>query len=59
MDGKKDITVFNQKLAGYLMTLGFRLQGMKQDKRFPDRNVFFFSNIPEVKKAIANYALRK
>ena len=39
---KKSVTVFNQKLAGKLMMEGFKLQGMRPDKKFSNRNVYFF-----------------
>lgn len=55
MNEKKSITIFNQKLAGKLMMSGFKLQGMKPDNKFPDRNVYFFMNCEEVRKIIRDF----
>lgn len=46
---KACLTVFSLRVAGDLMSLGHRLIEMKPDKRYPDRNVFFFLNTEAVK----------
>ena len=50
---KKSVTVFSQDLCARLMLKGHRLQSMAADKRYPERNVFFFRNDPFVLADIA------
>ena len=52
---KKSVTVFNQKLAGKLMMEGFKLQGMRPDIKFSNRNVYFFMNCDRVNEIIKNF----
>lgn len=53
---KKSITVFSQELCARLMLKGHRLQGMAADRRYLERNVFFFRNDPLVLADIAEIA---
>ncbi|MGN1182175.1 MAG: hypothetical protein ACI4SR_04140 [Faecalibacillus sp.] len=55
MSEKKSLTVFNQKLAGKLMMEGYKLQGIKPDRKYPERNVYFFMNCEEVRNIIKNF----
>ena len=55
---KKSVTVFNQKLAGKLMVEGFKLQGMRADKKFSNRNVYFFMNCDRVNEIIKNFSAK-
>ena len=48
----KTFIVFSQFKAGYLMMRGFKLHDMAENKEFKDKNVFFFSNIPELHVAL-------
>lgn len=56
---KKSVTVFSQDLCAHLMLKGHRLQGMAADRRYPERNVFFFRNDPLVLADIAEIAQNK
>ena len=56
---KKSVTVFSQDLCARLMLKGHRLQGMAADRRYPERNVFFFRNDPLVLAGIAGVAPNK
>lgn len=56
---KKSITVFSQELCARLMLKGHRLQGMTTDRRYPERNVFFFKNDPLVLADIADITQTK
>lgn len=56
---KKSITVFSQKLCALLMLKGHRLQGMTADRRYPERNVFFFKSDPCVMADIAEITKNK
>ena len=42
MSDNKMITIFNQKLCGYLQMRGFVLVGMAKNKHCIGKNVFFF-----------------
>ncbi|NRF96120.1 hypothetical protein HQN89_35580 [Paenibacillus frigoriresistens] len=44
-----------QKLAGFLMKKGFKLNGKEQARTDQDQNVFFFTNSDELKQAIQEY----
>lgn len=48
----KTFIIYSQFKAGYLMMKGFKLHDMEQNKKFPDKNVFFFSNLPELHEAL-------
>ena len=52
---KENYAVFNQRLAGHLMNLGFVLLQSRPDKKGTGRNVFIFRNSPELIKAITGY----
>ena len=52
---KDIITVFSQRLAGYLMYNGFVVGGMRPDDDGSGRNVFFFKNTDDIQKAIKRY----
>lgn len=49
-DEKSCLTVFSQRLTADLMLKGHRLIEMRPDRRYPERNVFFFLNTEEVRK---------
>ncbi len=51
----KTFTIFNQRLAGWLMQRGFVLIDIAVAKDDSGRNVFFFSNTPALHEAIHNY----
>lgn len=59
MNEKKSLTIFSQKLCARLMLRGHRLQGMAADRRYPERNVFFFKNEPLVLADIAEITKNK
>ena len=48
-------TVFNQRLAGYLMLNGFVLEGIAPSKKNPSKRVFFFRNSNELQDAINKF----
>ena len=52
---KDIITIFSQRLAGYLMYQGFVLGGSRPDNEGSGRNLFFFKNSDEIQKAIKEY----
>lgn len=52
---KKNITIYTQKLAGYLMLRGFVLIATEPGKNKSGRNVFFFKNTPELRQAVKDY----
>ena len=55
MDNSKTITIFNQRLAGYLMQRGFNLIGMGENRRCNGKNVFFFKDTDELQKVIEEF----
>lgn len=52
---KEIITVFSQRLAGYLMYNGFVVGGMRPDDDGSGRNVFFFRNSDSILGMIKKY----
>lgn len=58
MNIKKDattITIFSQRLAGYLMLNGFVLADMRPDRNGSGKNVFFFKNSNDIINCINKY----
>ena len=55
MDNSKTITIFNQRLAGYLMQRGFILIGMGENHCCNGKNVFFFKDTDELQKVIEEF----
>ena len=55
MNDSKMITIFSQKLAGYLMMHSFVLVSMHTNKNNTGKNVFFFNDSPDLQIAIEEY----
>ena len=55
MADSKYVTVFSQKLAGWLMLNGFVLGQMRPDNEGSGRNIFFFKNSPEIRRKMYEY----
>ena len=55
MSDKKMITIFNQRLCGFLQMKGFVLVGMAENKHCAGKNVFFFNESDELHKAIKEF----
>ena len=53
------ITIFSQKLAGFLMMHSFVLVGMRENNNNSGKNVFFFNDSPELQMAIEEYKALK
>ena len=49
---QKELPVFSQRIAGHLMIRGFRLHGIKRNRKFNEKNVFYFKDCQEVRQAI-------
>ena len=45
----------SQSMATYLMSKGFRLIKLQQDRNNPNRNVYLFKDSLELRKAITEY----
>ena len=50
------MTVFSQRLAGHLMTLGFVLLGIDKNRSDPNKNVFYFRDSEKIRTIIQNYS---
>lgn len=48
-------TVFNQRLAGFLMLKGFKLLSVEPSKNIKDFNIFVFRQSDKLNKAIEQY----
>lgn len=60
MNEKKPYIIFNMKLAGQLMIMGFVLKKMEQTtKEGSRRNVFFFNESEELVKEVENFKSKK
>ena len=55
MSNTKMITIFNQRLCGYLMMKGFVLVAMSENKHCAGKNVFFFNDSDELQKSIIDF----
>lgn len=55
MSNVKMITIFNQRLCGYLMMKGFVLVAMSENKHCAGKNVFFFNDSEELQKSIGEF----
>lgn len=49
---KKELPVFSQRIAGNLMIRGFRLHGIARNRKYAEKNVFYFKDCQEVRQAI-------
>ena len=54
-NAKAPLTIFTQRLAGYLMMNGFPLLGMRENKNGNNRNVFFFGDTPAIREEMRAY----
>ena len=55
----KNITIFNQRMAGYLMQKGYVLIDMRPDMKSRSRkNVFFFKDTQQLRKSMSDYINR-
>ena len=55
----KNITIFNQRMAGYLMQKGYVLIDMRPDMKSGSRkNVFFFKDTPQLRTSMSDYINR-
>ena len=45
----------SQSMATYVMSKGFRLIKLQQDRNNPNRNVYLFKDSSELRKAITEY----
>lgn len=55
MSNTKMITIFNQRLCGYLMMKGFVLVAMSENKHCAGKNVFFFNDSDELQRSINEF----
>jgi hypothetical protein len=46
---------FSQKLAGYLLTNGFSLMGLKSDLKKTGRNIYLFQDSEQLRESINKY----
>jgi len=51
----KTLTIFGQRMTGYLLLRGFVLAGMRPDREGSGRNVFFFKDTPDIRRAMNDY----
>lgn len=58
-NNESEMTIFNQRLAGYLMFKGFKLLGLGDNYKLQGKNVFFFTRSNELNKAINEYFGKK
>lgn len=60
---KSNVTIYNQRLAGYLMQNGFPLVGMAKNKYDKSeehkKNVFFFVDSDDIQKRINEWCNSK
>lgn len=57
LDDRKCFTIYNQKLAGYLMMHGFPLRDLVKDRRENAQkfNLFMFDNTQQLQNAISEW----
>ena len=53
---RKDIIIFNQRMAGYLMLKGDVLLDMRPDiNSSSGKNVFVFKDTPQIRNSMSDY----
>lgn len=52
---QKFMTIFSQRLAGYLMMNGFVLMNIRDHIDGSGKKVFYFSDSPQLEKAMKEY----
>lgn len=52
----KNIVIFNQRMAGYLMQIGYVLIDMRPDIKSSSRkNIFLFKDTPQIRQSMSDY----
>lgn len=52
----KNIVIFNQRMAGYLMQKGYVLMDMRPDVKSSSRkNIFLFKDTPQLRQSMSDY----
>ena len=52
----KNIVIFNQRMAGYLMQKGYVLIDMRPDiKSSSGKNIFLFKDTPQIRQSMSDY----
>ena len=54
-DNKQCFPIYNQRLAGWLMTKGYVLMDMKPNKKYAGRNVFYFVDSVALKTSVDEF----
>ena len=55
----RNIIVFNQRMAGYLMQKGYVLLDMQPDiKSTSGKNIFLFKDTPQIRQSMSDYINR-
>lgn len=57
-NNKKQIVIFSQRLAGFLMQAGFKLLAIGHNWQYPKRNVFFFNDNAMLRDKIDAYQMK-
>lgn len=53
---RKNIVIFNQRMAGYLMQKGYVLIDMRPDiKSSSGKNIFLFKDTPQIRQSMSDY----
>ena len=53
---RKDLIIFNQRMAGYLMLKGYVLLDMRPDiNSSSGKNVFVFKDTPQIRNSMSDY----
>ena len=53
---RKDLIIFNQRMAGYLMLMGYVLLYMRPDiNSSSGKNVFVFKDTPQIRNSMSDY----
>lgn len=52
---KQCFPIYNQRLAGWLMTRGYVLMDMKPNQKYIGRNVFFFMKSAALQNSVDEY----
>ena len=55
----KWITIYSQKMAGYLMLNGFILQGIGINKNDPSKKTFYFKDSDNLERCMDNFKFNK
>ena len=57
-NAKGDLTIYNMRLAAFIMGHGYPIRELKENFNYPGIKVFYFENCPEVKDLMSDWIIK-